>query len=119
MKDYVNIQWDGIAAIITWKVICNWFNFFVLLQFIRESTVTETFIDMTTNVSTVTMDYCLVQLTTSTNDIQPKLIHVSWWSGLTLTDNDFVYTNTSTWANSAETSVIRTEWSWIVLMHWN
>ncbi len=117
LRDRVLITWP--FAVITWKIIGNWLNFFVNIQLVRVSTVTETFIDLITNNSVMWFDFCLLQLTTSIDNIQPKLIDSDWTSSFVFTANDIVYTNTSTGINNIKTSVIKHIWIWNVVMTWN
>lgn len=119
MKDFVSIESAWVWVIQTWKIICNWTNFFLNIQLVRAPTLTETFIDMTTNNSTVAFDFCLLQNGTSTDNIQPTLIESDWTSTYVLTDSDIVYTNLSTWVNNISTSVLKHTWTWAIVMNWN
>lgn len=115
-----SIDSDWIPSIITGKITANWPTFFFNMQLIRSwVTTSETMIDMITNVSQVTIDFCLLQMTTATADIQPTIIDYDNWSVLTLTWNDFVYTNTNTGVSSSTTNLIKGTWPSFTLFNWN
>lgn len=114
------IKWQWASCIISGKMITNGTTFFRDIQFIRSSTVTETFIDATTNISQLGFDFCLLQLTTGTDDIQPTLLDIAWvWSSVVLTGNDIVYYNASTAANSASTSTLKIWAGTFTVFNWN
>ena len=111
LRDDVFLYWP--TATQTWKVTCNWLNFFQWMRFTRASTTTETFIDCVTNACTALFDYCSLTLTTATDNIQPTIIDATnAATSLTITNSDNTYTNTSTAANSSTTSLYKLAWAW-------
>jgi len=109
MKPYVNIQ-GMIWCVITWNITFSWENFIQNCQLVHVSTTTETQLNWATNVSSIIIDFCTIDLSTSTNNIQPTILDATW-SYFEILNATIYYTNTDTWTNSAATNLIKSWWS--------